>query len=61
LRIDHTILRLRWLLGTTLTLKVIDFLGRLRIYLGMPSFGGREERGWVIEKLSKELSATYEK
>jgi SAM-dependent methyltransferase len=56
LRIDHTVLRLRWLLGTTLTLKVIDFLGRLRIYLGMPSFGGREERGWVIEQLSKERS-----
>lgn len=56
MRIDHSILRLRWLLGTTFTLKIIDFLGRLRTYVGLPSFGGREERAWVLAKLSKESS-----
>jgi SAM-dependent methyltransferase len=55
-RVDHSVLRLRWLLGTSLTLKIVDSLGRLRTYVGMPSFGGREERAWVVENITKENS-----
>ncbi len=56
MRVDHVILRLRWLLGDTLTILIIHALGKIRPFLGLTAIGGREEQDWVIENISGEAS-----
>lgn len=50
------VLRLRWLLGDTLIIWVLHMLNRIRLFLGLPVFGGKEEQDWVIENISGDYS-----